>query len=495
MVLRPETRGAVDEALRQIPGLNGLVPEAASLKRLTGGATNAMYRVEASRAEGGQRRLCLRVSPLHRSGRETARASALVEATVLKAVRAQGCLVPEVLGVLPDGGPLGAGFFMGWVDGETLGQRLAASSEFETLRCEGRLGRQLGEALAHIHRANTTPLRGVVPESPGKGRLEVASLRKWYVSLGVCRPALEYVFCWLDANAPADSDEPQVLVHGDFRTGNFVARPHEGLVSVLDWESAHLGNRYEDLGWLCVRSWCYGQVDRPVGGVALLEDFCCAYESAGGLPVDRDVVLWWAMLGSVRWACLCIDMGRGFQRDHTRLEHAVVGRRTSEAELDCLLMIGDSLPGGVAEILSGSNLASRQAGSKVDIGQFPSESELLHGVSRHLKDESVAALTAAGDSRGAFMLRVAANALDIVARGQREASDLHRYELRFLRQLLQADGGLSLPQLRERFVEQLRAGLSLETPGLLEHLLRKCAWQVSVDQPKYQSLAGIKSML
>ncbi len=83
-----------------------------------------------------------------------------------------------------------------------------------------------------------------------------------------------------------------MLVHGDFRVGNFMVGP-EGLRGVLDWENAHLGDPHADLAWCCVRAWRFGQDDLPVGGVGPREPFYAAYERASGRRVDPARVFYW----------------------------------------------------------------------------------------------------------------------------------------------------------------------------------------------------------
>ncbi|MCA6304712.1 MAG: phosphotransferase family protein, partial [Phenylobacterium sp.] len=53
---------------------------------------------------------------------------------------------------------------------------------------------------------------------------------------------------WLRAHPPAPAQKIGV-VHGDFRTGNFLYDRQGGIHGVLDWEMAHLGDPLEDLGW------------------------------------------------------------------------------------------------------------------------------------------------------------------------------------------------------------------------------------------------------
>ena len=153
---------------------------------------------------------------------------------------------------------------------------------------------------------------------------------------------------WLRANAP-EPVEPR-LVHGDFRLGNFIV-DERGLAAVIDWELAHLGDPAEDVGWLCIRSWRFGNDDCPVAGVGQLDQFAAAYESAGGAPIDLDRVRYWEAFGNVKWAVICArqahDHLTGVRRSH---ELASLGRRICEPEWDLLQLVkGAASPGREAE--------------------------------------------------------------------------------------------------------------------------------------------------
>ena len=101
------------------------------------------------------------------------------------------------------------------------------------------------------------------------------------------------------------------MVHGDFRIGNVIFGP-EGLRAVLDWELAHVGDPFDDLGWLCLRSWRFGADGNPVGGLCERERFFAAYERAGGGRVDAAAVRWWETFGNLKWAIMCIMQAKTF---------------------------------------------------------------------------------------------------------------------------------------------------------------------------------------
>ena len=68
------------------------------------------------------------------------------------------------------------------------------------------------------------------------------------------------------ARAAAARRRSSTFCHGDFRIGNF-AVDADGLVAVLDWEFAHVGDPVEDVAWPIVRAWRFGADDRRLGGV------------------------------------------------------------------------------------------------------------------------------------------------------------------------------------------------------------------------------------
>merc|ERR1719329_1658499 len=468
-----------------------------------------MYRVDAAMQNGAIRRLCLRLAPAGALLQESTKARLRAEAEVMRAVVRSGVVVPEVVGSIPLGGPLGEGFFTEWLEGETLGQKIVASPDLARVREGGRLGRQCGEAIARVQMIDPSTLTSVAAleitqarQSPLEraGRAgDVATLREAYVSLGICRPAFDYTFAWLEARTPQEQEAP-VLVHGDFRNGNVMVNAESGLVAVLDWELLHVGSRYEDLGWLCTRSWRFSRQDLFAGGFADLEDLCDGYEAAGGAPLHRATVRWWALFGSLKWAMLSLGMGAGFLAAPTRVEHGVVGRRVSESELDCLCSIADVDAGGPAAVLASGSLGDI---AEAPSTRFPADKSLLDAVASFLRDSAAPSLASAGDERRAFLARAAANALGIVMRGAEEGPWRDAWEAASLRRILDTLrpgaselGAEGLLDLQWQLAAELRAGrLTPEAPGLLEHLLRHVAHQVSIDQPKYVGLASLRSLL
>jgi aminoglycoside phosphotransferase (APT) family kinase protein len=259
-----------------------------------------------------------------------------------------GVPVPQPVFSEPAGGRLEtAAMLVSFVDGTSVAPRILRKPEYE--RARAALPEQLAHALAHIHTIDPGSLGGVLPE-PGANPA-FTQLDEWERQLdeiGEPLPAVELGLRWLRANAPEPAQTR--LVHGDFRLGNFIV-DEDGLAAVIDWELAHLGDPAEDVGWLCIRSWRFGNDALPVAGVGGLEEFLTAYESAGAEPIDRGRIRYWEVFGNLKWAVICarqaFDHLTGVRRSH---ELASLGRRICEPEWDMLELISDRVPRDPEEV-------------------------------------------------------------------------------------------------------------------------------------------------
>ena len=87
----------------------------------------------------------------------------------------------------------------------------------------------------------------------------------------------------------------------------------------------------------------------------------------------------------------------------------------------------------------------------------------------------------------AFHARVAANALGIVVRELETSGPSGEAELDRLKVLLGRDA--TLMELNRELCAKIRAGaISLDTPGLAEHLTLTTRDKVGIDQPNYSGL-------
>jgi aminoglycoside phosphotransferase (APT) family kinase protein len=447
---------------RHVPGLGRLV----RFDRLTGGASQETYRLVVE--DGGvERKLALRRAAggvWSDGGAEPGRAGIRTEAELMRLARAAGVPEPEVLAVLEEEDGLGDGFVMEWLEGETLGARIVRAEALAEVR--PLLARQCGEILARIH--------SIDPQATGLAdRLQTVAPREFveqtwagYKLLRTPQPMIDFTARWLLDHLP---ESPRTaLVHNDFRNGNIMVGP-KGVVAVLDWELAHLGDPMRDLGWICTNSWRFGNRDLPVGGFGHYADLFAGYEAESGIRVDPDHVKFWEVFGSFWWAIGCLGMANHFRTGPDRsVERAAIGRRSSECQVDCVNLL---IPGPV-EVIEPPDEASTLDMPRID--------ELVEGVRDLLRQDVMGAT----EGRLQFMARVSANALDTVLRELAVGEAHRRDERQRLAALLGRDVGLE--PLRWELVEGLRDGtIPLDMPGLAEHLRTTVVNQVAIDQPRY----------
>ncbi|MFP4002566.1 MAG: phosphotransferase family protein [Alphaproteobacteria bacterium] len=318
---------------RSIPGARKVT----GLRRLTGGASRETWAFDLQ-ADEGTLPLILRRAPAGTAENPVSTGIPLsAEARLIEAARAGGVPTPRVRHVLEGRDGLGEGYVMSRVPGETIPRRILRDDAFANVR--PRLARQCGEILARIHAVPRAAVEGDLDVLDARAQL--ARYREIHESFGEPHPVFEAAFAWLAQRA---GDAPQTFVHGDFRHGNLLIGP-EGVTAVLDWELAHIGDPLEDLGWICVPSWRFGQLDRPVGGFGAREELISGYEAAGGAPVDRERMKFWEVFGSLKWGVMCQMMGHAHLSGMVRsLERAAIGRRVSETELDLVLMLRGEMP-------------------------------------------------------------------------------------------------------------------------------------------------------
>ena len=189
-----------------------------------------------------------------------------------------------------------------------------------------KLARQIGGILAGIHGLDLAQLPELRAMTAAK---EIGELERDYRSFEWPRPVFELALRWLREHDPGPSREV-TLVHGDFRHGNLIIGP-DGVRAVLDWELAHSGDPMEDLGWVCVNSWRFGEIDKPVGGFGTREELFAGYEAAGRQRRSRSR----QVLGSDGHAAL----GRDVLRHDAAFSHRP--RAFDRARHDRAAFVGD----------------------------------------------------------------------------------------------------------------------------------------------------------
>jgi aminoglycoside phosphotransferase (APT) family kinase protein len=285
-----------------------------AMRLLPGGASKEAWAVDA----GGEPLLVRRagVGVIHRDT-----LALREEFEVLRAAASAGVKVPTPVTYLGDLGGREA-FAMERIEGETIGRRIVRDPP-------PGLPEEMADQLALIHAIE--PLHFL----PRGGVIE-----RFYDeldSVGEPHPAIEYGLVWVRERLSAER-EP-TFVHGDFRLGN-LAVDRNGLVAVLDWEFAHVGDPVEDVAWPIVRAWRFGADEKRLGGVGDVEPYLERYNERTGRSISLEELYVWEVLGNVKWAIGCLTQSRRHLNGQDRsVEYAVLGRLAAEMEYELLHLI------------------------------------------------------------------------------------------------------------------------------------------------------------
>lgn len=107
-------------------------------------------------------------------------------------------------------------------------------------------------------------------------------------------PLVALASSWLHKHAP--SVERLSVVHGDFRTGNYLFDEASGQITTwLDWELCRIGDRHQDLAWSTSHAFSTLAEDGKtvlISGLMPSSEFIESYERASGLKVDAKSLHW-----------------------------------------------------------------------------------------------------------------------------------------------------------------------------------------------------------
>lgn len=268
------------------------------LSRFHGGAARETWRFTAHDKHGSSG-LVARRDP----GSSLITTSRAAEYHVLKRAHAAGLPVPEPLFLDPTGARLGTpGFVMREVP------RGRATSVFEidpygATRAD--TGRDIFIAIGRLHALIPGGAdMAALPSMPAaarlahwKSELEAHALRPEPVALAAIR--------WLEAHLPPPSG-PLAIVHGDFRSGNFLVDGNNRLLALLDWEMAHLGDPMEDLAWAMDPMWGHDTPDL-VAATLPTEAAIETWEAASGRRFDMAAWPWWRLFAAVQGLAIWVS--------------------------------------------------------------------------------------------------------------------------------------------------------------------------------------------
>lgn len=429
------------------------------LERLSGGAN-----METWALRWGGRALVLRRAPGGRDLGDTTLPDTTLplasQAELMRRAAAAGVSVPAVVAELQPADGLGQGFLMTRVAGQTLPRRILGQAEMAA--AEAALPGDCARELSRIHAIDAQGLPGLRALSAAGA---VAALAERLQACGAPLPVFALALGWLERHLP--DPVPPVLLHGDFRLGNWVV-DKRGITAVLDWELAHLGDPAQDLAYLCTPSWRFGRYERVVGGFGDLAPLLSDYRRASGRELPAARLRFWLLHSTLWWGLTCVGMADTWRSGRDRsLERSVIGRRVSEVEVDLLLLLQDegSVPPSAA--LLAPQVPPLQAHGET----------AAHELLQALGDWAATLAKQAPSGFARFEARVAVNALGIATR-QARAGACFDARRRARLAALGLDEARLAAQLRER-------GLQPDEVALWDHLRLSVLERLAIDQPRY----------
>jgi aminoglycoside phosphotransferase (APT) family kinase protein len=294
-------------AIRLKAWLRPRLPDAQDLQvgelaRIFGGASRQTYRFRLSYRQDGrpvERRLILRRDPAD-SLIDTQRR---IEFAAYRAFEGSAAVpAPKMLWLEEDPTPLGGAFF---IAEEIAGFQSSPMLLFtlDYLGTHELLAARKWSILGEIARADVETLgvlevmEPVAPDACWRRELD-----HWEAILDADevapQPIIRAAIRWLRAHPPPPAQKI-ALVHGDYRTGNFLFDTEGDIHGVLDWEMAHLGDPLEDLGWSLNSIWCFARDERR-GGLATRDQAIAIWERASGLVADPEALRWWELFNCVK---------------------------------------------------------------------------------------------------------------------------------------------------------------------------------------------------
>jgi aminoglycoside phosphotransferase (APT) family kinase protein len=176
------------------------------------------------------------------------------------------------------------------------------------------LARRMYEILADIA---TTPVDGLPAtessEVPAPDRCWRRELDYWERVIDgnqlEPQPIARAGIRWLRQHPPPPAQRVSV-VHGDYRTGNFLYRG-ERIEGILDWEMAHFGDPLEDLAWSFMPAWQWAR-DGKAGGLVEPDEALRIWEARSGLRAHPGALRWWQIFSCVKAQGIWLTGAREF---------------------------------------------------------------------------------------------------------------------------------------------------------------------------------------
>lgn len=240
--------------------------------------------------------------------------SAAPQVLSMRSLEGSAVPVPRTYWSSDDASIFGAPFlFCEKVSGEAVVPWVSASEPGLEEGYRRRLAEQFIDALAALHcvpwqeKPIAEMAQGITVENAARTNVEYweSQIARWAMRP---YPMAEWGIRWLKAHAPV---APRVaIVHGDYRTGNFL---EEGgrITAILDWELVHLGDPHEDLGWASLPMYMGGS--KLISRLAEPDWFYERYSEKVGFQVSMASVRYYQALSLLKLAATHMAAARCFE--------------------------------------------------------------------------------------------------------------------------------------------------------------------------------------
>jgi aminoglycoside phosphotransferase (APT) family kinase protein len=290
-----------------------------NIKRFFGGSSKPTYRADMiwmaddeARTDG----IVVRTTP----DRSLVDHSEDIEPEAIRIAGRHGLPVPRLIVLEPDPSHIGSAFFiMQEIAGCDSQAHALATPHYQPLleKIGEQKWRRLGQ-LAAIELSDDERSLFPLVTTETSWRTELGKWEQYYhENAQEYEPVVEYALQWL-RNTPPPAPKKLSLVHGDYRTGNFLFDRNGDIKALLDWEMAHIGDPMEDVGWAISKLWSWPDHDRP-GHLISRRDAFAIWEKASGMQIDPDALRWWSVFGVVKGMGLWAAMARKVNEENSMI--------------------------------------------------------------------------------------------------------------------------------------------------------------------------------
>tara|TARA_R110000824_G_scaffold155226_1_gene327495 strand:- start:44627 stop:45592 length:966 start_codon:yes stop_codon:yes gene_type:complete len=276
------------------------------MARIPGGASRETWKAQAARADGVSRGIIIRIDP-ETSLIDTDRRT---EYAAIEAAYKAGLQVPEPLFLEQDLKWIGRPFSVT----SEITDCMASAEAFPPQHLD-KIAEQKWTFLGKLAQLDPATM-GLddVMEMPDVSSCALEQLDYWHKVIIDDElhpnPIAHAAIRWLKRNPPPAAQKLS-LVHGDFRSGNFLYSPDGDITAVLDWEMAHIGDPLEDLAWSLDPLWSWSAPELA-GKLVPHAEAIRIWEAASGMKVDPVAFHWWRVFASVKGIGIWISSSEDF---------------------------------------------------------------------------------------------------------------------------------------------------------------------------------------